>query len=234
MEGVKAYNVDALKAVVAANQARRQRLVLEAEDHAALFGDGEDLLVGLDDPTVGVLLVESLDRFLDAALGHQVVEILRGTPGAGVDPHGRDAEGVGLLDAVGGVLDLCVALFGVGIEEALVGRVAHEIDAQQKGVALVFLERRVVRDLVGRRDLALENFEAIEAHPRGVVEAGRDVAQGLALEAPERVGRDPDAVRPGGSRGLLLGGKGKRQGGEGSGGEKVAALHDGAKDHDGG
>jgi len=30
--GVKAYNVDDLKAVVAANQARRQRLVLEAED----------------------------------------------------------------------------------------------------------------------------------------------------------------------------------------------------------
>jgi glutamyl-tRNA reductase len=32
VDGVKAYNVDALKAVVAANQARRQRLVLEAED----------------------------------------------------------------------------------------------------------------------------------------------------------------------------------------------------------
>ncbi|EKX38294.1 Glutamyl tRNA reductase [Guillardia theta CCMP2712] len=32
VEGVKAYNVDDLKAVVAANQARRQRLVLEAEE----------------------------------------------------------------------------------------------------------------------------------------------------------------------------------------------------------
>ena len=32
MEGVTAYNVDDLKAVVAANQARRQRLVLEAEE----------------------------------------------------------------------------------------------------------------------------------------------------------------------------------------------------------
>ena len=32
MQGVKAYNVDDLKAVVAANQARRQRLVLEAEE----------------------------------------------------------------------------------------------------------------------------------------------------------------------------------------------------------
>jgi glutamyl-tRNA reductase len=32
IEGVTAYNVDDLKAVVAANQARRQRLVLEAEE----------------------------------------------------------------------------------------------------------------------------------------------------------------------------------------------------------
>jgi hypothetical protein len=93
---------------------------------------------------------------------------------------------------------------------------------------------RVVGRDYTRLVVSPEDFKPIEAHPRGVVEAGRDVAQGLALEAPERVGRDSDPVRSRGSRGLLLGGKWQRQGGEGSGGEKVATLHDVVKDHDGG
>ena len=78
-------------------------------------------------------------------------------------------------------------------EEALVGGVAHEVEAEEEGVAFDFLEFVVV----GGGELALEDFESVEAEFGGVVEAGGEGAEFLAAEAPEGIGGDADAVGSG-------------------------------------
>ena len=129
---------------------------------------------------------------------------------------------VGLFEAVEGVVDVLLALFLVGGEEALVGREAHQREAVDEGVAFDFLEGGVV----GGDELALEDLEAVEAEAGGVFDAGFERAELVAAEAPERVGGNADRVRRLGFRvGLVGAGGGDGGGGGGGGGEEVAAVH---------
>src|SRR3954451_6783481 len=131
----------------------------------------------------------ALQRWLDALPGHEVVERLDRAPAAGVDPHGGDAQPVGQVDLVERLLDVGAAQVLVGAYEALVGREAHEAQAQRVGPALDALEGGV--RLVPHLDV--EDLDAVEAHGGGLVDAVLD-PESLAPELPEGVGRDADRV----------------------------------------
>jgi hypothetical protein len=84
-------------------------VVLQSQQHAALLGRLQALAQAVDDPRETVLVRVALDRRLDAALLHELIEVLACPPGAGVHAHGRDAELVGQLDAVDRVIDVALA-----------------------------------------------------------------------------------------------------------------------------
>ena len=128
---------------------------------------------------------------LDPLLGHEVVERLDRAPAAGVDPHRGDAQPVGQVDLVERLLDVGAPQVRVGGDEALVGREAHQGQAERVGLALDLLEGGVGLVL----HLDVEDLDAVEPHRGGLVDAGRD-AEPLAPELPERVGRDADRVAP--------------------------------------
>ena len=167
-------------------------VVLQAQHHAALLGPGQQLLDRPDDPAERLLVGVALQGRLDPLLRHEVVERLDRAPAAGVDPHGGDAQPVGQVDLVERLLDVGAPQVRVGADEPLVGREAHQRQAERMGPALDLLEGGVGLVL----HLDVEDLDAVEAHGGGLVDAGLD-AEPLAPELPERVGRDADRVAAG-------------------------------------
>src|SRR5690606_15434489 len=149
----------------------------------------------------------------------------RGPPSAGVHPHGRDSQLIGLLKAVDRVLDIFLPLGLIRREEALMGGVTHQVEPKNKGAPLDLHERLAI----GRYKLTLKHFEAVEAYPRGVLDTDIDRPQILALESPKRVGGNADAV---GGRARLrrirpfILSASERGDGAGSGGsDEMATIH---------
>ena len=75
-------------------------------------------------------------------------------------------------------------------EESLVGGIAHEVEAEDKGVALYLLEGGIV----GGLELPLQDLEPVKTHAGGVFEIGVEGAQFLAAESPEGIRGNTDAV----------------------------------------
>lgn len=205
-------------------------MVFEAEGDTAFFRFGDEGGDGIDDPGEAVFIVVTGEGLFDTFVFHEVIEIFRGAPGAGVDAHGGDTEAIGLFDLGEGFVDIGLAFFFVGREKALVGGEAHEVEAEGEGALFDFLKGGV--GLVFHLDL--EDFDAVEAHVGGEFEAFGDGAEFVAAEAPEGVGGDADGVvdgfggvRGGGIRGERVGeGGGGEAGGGGSGFEEEgAAVH---------
>ena len=61
------------------------------------------------------------EHWLDAAVGHELVETLGGAPTTGVDADGRAAEFVGELDTLFRVFHFDCEFGGIGLDETLVG-----------------------------------------------------------------------------------------------------------------
>ena len=196
--------------------ARQAPVVFQSEHHAAFLGFGEAALDAFDAPLEALFLrVAGQDR-LDAAVLHQLVEVLRGAPAAGVDADARAAEFVSDLDALLGVLDVLGEFLGLRLHEALVRGDAANLEAVAEGVALELaqvgaaggVERRLLVDV----HLAVQNVHAFDAQRGGLVHdrLDRDLR---GPEMPIRVSGDGQLVAPGG---LGVGGGADR--GEGGGG----------------
>ena len=157
-------------------------VVLKAESDAAFLGLGNELRDGVDDPLESLLFGVAGEGIFDAFVGHEVVEVFGGSPGAGVEAHGGDAEAVGLFDLGEGLGDVGFSFLGIRGEETLVGGEAHEVEAEGEGALLDALESGVALIL----HLDLEDLDAVEAEVGGVLEADLDGTQFLAAEAPRR------------------------------------------------
>ena len=111
-------------------------MVFERHHHAALFGLGNAFLDALDAPFKTVVLGAPGQNRLDATRFHQIIEILDGVPAAGVKPDARHAQFVGDLKTLVRVLDLFLAVGGIGQHEVLVNGKADQTNAVAKGVPL--------------------------------------------------------------------------------------------------
>ena len=207
-------------------------VVFEAHRHAALFGRGQALLEAVDDPLEALFIGMAFGGFLHAAMGHQIVKILAGAPGAGLDAHGGDAERVGLFEAEDRVFDVFAALVGIGREEGLVSGKTVQIQAVREGVSLELLQ---VGEIIIFK-LHLKDINAIKTPLGGQLDALFDAAVMGIAELPKRVGGQPDAKgsRHGGwSGGRGFGDADERCGEGGCGddgvGEKISAgVHRGS------
>ena len=147
-------------------------------------------LKAVDDPLEAVLVLVAGQRRLHAAVGHQVVKILAGSPGAGLHADVGDAELVRQLEIADGHLDVFLLLVGVGGEEGLMGGHAVEIEPADECGPLELLEIGMVAPL----HLPLENLQPREAPLGGQIEILLQVAQRPVLELPECIAGQADAV----------------------------------------
>ena len=211
-------------------------MILETEHDAETFRGRQTPLERLDDPRVCVVVGVALERRLDAAVGHEVVEVLRGAPGAGVDPHHRNAEVGGDLDLRDRAIDVELSLLGVGGHEALMRRESHDRKSESLGASLVRHHPRPTDEFV-LPDLIEQELDAVEAELVREVDAAIHVAQLVVAETPQRVRRECDRVGGAGTgrtrcRGTVIGGgdataqqTGGETGGQSRGQERSSVLH---------
>src|SRR5262245_52861128 len=148
-------------------------MVFQAQEHAALLSSRQNLFVAVDDPFKAVFVgVAGLGLF-NAAMSHQVVEILARPPGAGVDPHGGNSHCVSQFNPVDRVLDVLLPLLFVRREKSLVGGKATQRHAVYERPPLEPLQ--IAGLFAGH--LAMEDLDAAKSPFGGQVDALLDVAQ---------------------------------------------------------
>jgi len=165
-------------------------MVFETEDDAAFFGVRDELFHGGDDPFESLFFGVAFEDLFDSTVGHEVIEVLSGSPATGIDAKSGNAEGVGLLDIGDGLLDVSTSDPFDGVDEVLMGREAHEVDSGKERASFDLLES-------GRGEvfeLDLKDFDTIEAAGGGEIDAFADVAVFIPLEAPVAVGGYADRV----------------------------------------
>src|SRR5262245_53348723 len=170
-------------------------MVLQAQEHAALLGRLQTSAQAINDPLETILIRVTFDRRLDATVFHQLVEILARVPGPCIDAHGGNAKLVSELDAMNRVIDILLPLGRIGIKKSLMDRQTAQIEAEKKGPAFEFL-----KILVGFvRHLTMQEFDSVEAHVGGEINARLQAPILLILELPKGVGGQGNAIaRPAG------------------------------------
>jgi hypothetical protein len=165
---------------------------LEPENHAALLGLEQALLDAVDDPLEAVFFgVAGQDR-LDAAIGHQFVEVPARAPSAGVEADDRNAESVSGLNLPQRQVDVLLAFLFIWRDEPLMCRHTAEIQAVDECVTFDLLQVAVFLAF----HLVEQQIHAVESHPRRLVDALFDGHLHPFLEAPERVCRDGNRIGP--------------------------------------
>src|SRR5690606_17799754 len=124
------------------------------------------------------------------------------------DPPRRNGEGVGELDGVERVVDVLRPHRFVRGDKALVGTKAAEVEAVN---GRLLLEALKIAGLFALH-LDMEDLNAIEPHPRRLIDALLDRQFRIVLEPTERIGRYRDTVADLRRSGLLSSnGRAKRQ-----------------------
>ena len=200
-------------------------MVFQAEDDATLLRPRQELLEGADHPGESLVVGVALEARLDPLVGHQVIERFCRSPAAGVDAHRGDAEPVGGVDRIERLGDVVAPHGLVGSDEALVRREAHQ--RQSVGVGLGFEPLEAGIGLIVPH-LHLEDLDAVESHPCGLVDAVLDRRR-LRAELPEGIGRDAQPHRAQRWRRRDIPGKDASRGGQrkrpcSGGGEERAAV----------
>ena len=158
-------------------------MVFQRHHHARLLRMGEALPNGLDAPGDGVFFAVSLERRLLAFRLHQLVKRSDRAPTSGIEPDRRNAHLMRQVDAMLRMIDRLAPLGGLGIHEILMDRQHDQIESglerpplQSVHVAGAFLLHLPVQD-----------FNAVEAHRRGMIDHFLDRVLRLA-EMPVGVG----------------------------------------------
>jgi len=117
-------------------------VIFKSQNHTTFFRGGHNLLQAINNPLETVLIGVAFQGRLDAPVLHQVIKVPAGSPAAGIDPHGGDAQLVGQFNLMNCQVNVFLSFLCVRIYKTLVGGKSHQIESAMKSSLFQAVEVR--------------------------------------------------------------------------------------------